>query len=40
MEVSSHICNMVEQSIAEINKLDDILQENSDVVGMIILSYT
>ena len=37
MEVSSHICNMVEQSIAEINKLDDILQENSHIAGMTIL---
>ena len=35
MEVSSRICNMVEQSMAEINKQDDTLQENLDVVGMI-----
>jgi len=36
MEVSAHVCNMVEQSIAEINKTDDILQEKEylDIVGM------
>ena len=39
MEVSARICSMVEQSMAEINKLDDTLQENSDVVGMIIVDY-
>ena len=39
MKVSSHISNMVEQSVAEINKQDDTLQENSDPVGMAILSY-
>lgn len=35
MEISAHICNMVEQSIEEINRADDILQEkeSSDVVG-------
>ena len=36
VEVSSHISNMVEQSIAEINKLDNVLQVNSDVVGMYV----
>ena len=37
MEVSSHICDMVEQSLAEINKSDDIFQErgSTDAVGMI-----
>ena len=41
MEVSSHICDMVEQSIAEINKSDDILQErgSSEAVGMIVITH-
>ena len=36
VEVSAYICNMVEQSVGEINKIDDILQEKAkpDVVGM------
>lgn len=36
VEVSAYICNMVEQSVGEINKSDDILQEKAkpDVVGM------
>ena len=36
MEVSGHICKMVEQSVAEINDIDDILQEKAkpEVVGM------
>ena len=40
MEVSSHICDMVEQSTAEINKSDDILQEkgSSDTVGKTMLT--
>ena len=35
MEVSANICNMIEQSIAEVNKSDDILQEkaNSKAAG-------
>ena len=40
MKISSHICDMVEQSIAEINKSDDILQErgSSEAVGMIVIT--
>ena len=40
-EVSANICNMLEHSIAEINKSDDILQEktDSDVVDMTIGTY-
>ena len=36
VEVSGHICKMVEQSVAEINNSDDVLQEKakSDIVGM------
>lgn len=42
MEVSSHIGDMVEQSVAEINKSDDILQErgSSDTVGMTTLTQS
>ena len=38
MEVSANICNMIEQSIAEVNKSENILQENesSNITGNVI----